>query len=171
MNNLYAAAVPVAAHKLANLKHLVALGQAHAQQHELDETTLTAFRLFPDMLPFAAQIRIATDLACGMTHRLSGNERLSLSDTDSSFDELIARLQRCIVHLNEQQAADYENTADKTIRIKTPNAEMEFSGSDYLANFLFPNLYFHIVTPYNMLRHNGVKLGKLDYMNGGQGRK
>ena len=168
MTNLYAASVPVVIHKLANLRHIVTKGAAHAAEHELDATALTGFRLFPDMLPFAAQIRIATDLATGMVARLTGNERLSLDDEVSSFDELLARIDQTIAHLKAQKQADFDGAADREVTIKTPSAELKFTGRDYLANFLFPNIYFHIVTPYNMLRHNGVKLGKMDYMSGGQ---
>lgn len=166
MSNLYSAAVPVVTHKLNNLKHIVHLGQVHAKENELDESTLTGFRLYPDMLPFAAQVRIATDLATGMTFRLTGQERLSLDDSATTFDELLARIDKTVAHLKSQKAEDYDNTADKQVTIKTPFAELEFTGTDYLNNFLLPNLYFHIVTPYNMLRHNGVKLGKKDYMAG-----
>lgn len=166
MKNLYSDAVPVVQHKLSNLKHIVNLGMQHAQQQELDETALTGFRLYPDMLPFAAQIRIATDLACGMTARLTGHDRLSLDDSDNSFAELLARLDQTIAHLKEQVETDYEDTADKPVTIKTPFGELSFTGREYLHNFLMPNLYFHIVTPYNMLRHNGVKLGKQDFMAG-----
>ncbi len=166
MTNLYAQAVPVVRHKLANLKHIVKIGQKHAAEHGVDEAALTQFRLFPDMLSFAAQIRIATDLACGMTMRLTDNERLSLNDDANSFDELIARLDQTLAHLKAQNEAEYDNTADKPVTIKPPSGELSFVGNDYLTNFLLPNLYFHIVTAYNMLRHNGVKLGKMDYMNG-----
>ena len=166
MSNLYRQSVPLVMHKLENLKHIVKTGQAHAAENGFDEDSLTQFRLFPDMLPFAAQIRIATDLACGMTFRLTGNERQSLNDDANSFDELIERLDQTLAHLNAQNEVDYDGSANKAVTIKTPSGELDFMGDDYLANFLLPNLYFHIVTAYNMLRHNGVKLGKMDFMRG-----
>ena len=166
MDNLYAVSAPLVAHKLANLKHLVAKGAAHVAEHDLDEAALTKARLFPDMLPFDAQVRIATELATGMVMRLTGAERMVLSDTDSSFAELDARIDTVITHLNAQDSDDYAGAASKTIVMKFPFGEMTFKGDDYLFNFLMPNLYFHITTAYNLLRHNGVKLGKLDYMQG-----
>lgn len=168
MDNLYAVSAPIVAHKLRNLKHIVAKGAVHAAEHGLDETALTKARLFPDMLPFDAQVRIATDLATGMVMRLTDAERLTLPDTDSSFAELDARLDTVIAHLNGQDSDDYAGSANKTIVMKFPFGEMTFKGDDYLYNFLMPNLYFHITTAYNLLRHNGVKLGKMDYMQGAQ---
>lgn len=166
MSNLYAHAVPVVISKLSNLKHIVQQGAEHAKTNELTESALTAFRLYPDMLDFAAQIRIATDLAAGMTHRLTGNERLSLDDNANRFAELLTRLEQTIEHLKAESPDDYDGSAEREVHIKTPFGEINFSGNDYLTHFLFPNLYFHIVTPYNMLRHNGVKLGKMDFMRG-----
>ena len=166
MDNLYAVSAPIVAHKLSNLKHLLTKGAAHAVEHKLDENALTKARLFPDMLPFDAQIRIATELATGMVMRLTGKERMTLSDSDSSFAELEARIDSVITHLNAQESDDYAGSANKTIVMKFPFGEMTFKGDDYLYNFLMPNLYFHITTAYNLLRHNGVKLGKMDYMQG-----
>ena len=166
MDNLYAVSAPIVAHKLGNLRHIVARGAAHVAEHGLDETALTKARLFPDMLPFDAQVRIATDLATGMVMRLTGAERMALSDTDSRFAELDARIKAVIDHLNGQDADAYAGVASKTIVLTFPFGEMTFKGDDYLYNFLMPNLYFHITTAYNLLRHNGVKLGKLDYMQG-----
>ena len=91
---------------------------------------------------------------------------MALPDTDSSFAELDARLDKVIAHLDAQDSDDYAGSGDKTIVMTFPFGEMTFKGDDYLYNFLMPNLYFHITTAYNLLRHNGVKLGKLDYMQG-----
>lgn len=168
MSNLYPQAVPVVISRLSNLKHLVQKGADHVAEHKLDESALTGFRLYPDMFDFAGQIRVATDLAAGMTHRLTGQDRISLDDEAHSFAELLARLDQVIKHLKAQQESDYTDAAERDVTIKTPFGEINFNGADYLHHFLLPNLYFHIVTPYNMLRHNGVKIGKMDYMRGAQ---
>ncbi len=167
MTNLYQASVPIAIHKLGNLKHICQVGAKHVQENELEESALTSFRLYPDMLPFSSQIKIPTDILCGMTARLTGNDRFGLNDDAASFDDLIARIDATVAHLNEQNPDDYEGTESKTVTMQTPFGELTFTGTEYVTNFVFPNLYFHITTAYNILRHNGVKLSKLDYIWGG----
>lgn len=166
MATIYESSIPIISHKLGNLKHIVQLGAKHVAEHDLDESALTAFRLFPDMLPFSKQITIPTDIVCGATARLTGNDRLSLRDGTATFDELIARIDACMEHLNNQSSEDYTGAESKQITLQTPAGDLSFTGSDYLAHFVFPNLYFHITTAYNILRHNGVALGKSDYLRG-----
>ena len=165
---MYDASVPVLIHKLGCLKHIVQTGAKHVAENVLDEATLINYRLYPDMLPFRAQINIPTDILCGMTARITGHDRLTLDDNTDSFDALIARIDSVIRHLKSQDPSDYEGAEDKTIELKTPLGELKFKGLDYLHHFVFPNLYFHITTAYNILRHNGVKLGKADYIRGPQ---
>lgn len=167
MSNLFEQSVPVVIHKLNNFKHICQVGEKHAKDSEIDEYALTGFRLYPDMMPFTSQVNIATDIVCGMTARLTGKERIKLEDGASNFSALIQRIDTTIDHLKSQQESDYEGSAFKQVVIQTPFGELSFTGAEYLANFIFPNLYFHITTAYNILRHNGVKLGKLDYLRGG----
>lgn len=167
MPSYFESSIPVVIHKLNSLKHIVQLGEKHAAENSIDESVLMNFRLYPDMLPFRSQINIPTDISCGMVHRLTGAERHALNDDLNSFAELIARIDETIEHLKAQDPADYEGAESKDITIKTPFSELNFKGDEYLTHFIFPNLYFHITTAYNILRHNGVKLGKQDFLGGG----
>ena len=166
MSNFYDSTLPVIIHKLGNLKHICEVGAKHAADLNIEETSLTGFRLYPDMLPFTSQINICTDILCGMTARLTGVERFKLDDEVTSFDELIARIDKTIEHLESQNRRDYQGAESKEVVLQTPVGDLKFTGNEYIANFVFPNLYFHITTAYNILRNNGVKLGKSDYLKG-----
>ena len=164
MSSIYESAIPLITYKLGRLKHIVTTGQQHAADNDLDSSALTAFRLYPDMLPFTAQINIPTDIVCGCTSRLTGNERLALDDSAMTFDALIDRIDAVIAHFEAQNPADYKGAESKEVILELPSSELKFTGADYVTNFVMPNLYFHMTTAYIILRHNGVKLGKLDYM-------
>lgn len=166
MANLYQSTIPVLIDKLGNLRHIVAKGQAHANENGWTETAVTEFRLHPSMLPFAAQIRIPTDIASGCIERLSGKPRLSFEDSQNSFDELLGRIDQTIRFLESASESDFEDSSERAITIKTPMGNMDFDGNSYVAHFLFPNIYFHITAAYLILRHLGVDLGKGDYMQG-----
>lgn len=164
MATFFESTIPLITYKLGRLRHIVITGQEHAADHDLEPSALTAFRLYPDMLPFTAQINIPTDIACGCTARLTGNERLSLDDSASTFEELVARIDQVIAHFEAQDPKDYEGAESRQVTLKVPGRELTFSGEEYVPNFVMPNLYFHMTTAYLILRHNGVRLGKLDYM-------
>jgi len=116
------------------------------------------------MYPLARQIQIATDVVKGCAARLAGQEPPSYADTESSFPELLARIDKTIAYLKTFTADQIDGSEERTIALKVGGKPMTFQGLAYLLNFVLPNLYFHTTTAYDILRHNGVVLGKSDYL-------
>ena len=162
--SLYKASVPVFIHGLGNLVTLLEKATAHAAAKKFDPTILVNSRLFPDMLPLVAQIRIATDGVKGAAARLSGQEPPVFEDNEQTMPELIARLQKTIDYLKTFKAEQIDGAEDRQIQLKIGGHTLSFKGLDYLLTFVIPNFYFHVTTAYNILRHNGVEIGKQDYL-------
>jgi hypothetical protein len=162
--SMYQASVPTLVRGLTNLQAILGKGQAHAAEKQVDPLVFTNSRLFPDMLPLARQVHIATDMAKGCVARLAGVEAPKFEDVEVTFDELIARVQRTIVYLKEFNATQIDGSETRTVTIKLRSGPIEFKGLDYLFSFVMPNFYFHSTTTYNILRHNGVDIGKMDYL-------
>lgn len=163
---MYAASIPALAAALKNLKGILQKGAAHAQERGIEESALTAFRLYPDMFPLSRQVQIATDMAKGCAARLAGVEPPKYPDTEVSFSQLIERVDRVQAYLQEFQPAQIDGSEERPIVIKTPRGDLHFNGQQYLQFFVLPNVYFHCATAYNILRHNGVALGKADFLGG-----
>jgi len=164
MISMYQAAIPTLIHTLSNLVSILQKGAAHAENKKFDPTVLINSRLYPDMLPFSRQIQIATDNAKGCAARLAGLEPPKYEDTEASFPELIARVQKTIDYLNTFKPEQIDGSEEKTISLPMRNNVMTFLGMPYLLNFVLPNVYFHVTTAYDILRHNGVELGKQDFI-------
>lgn len=162
--SMYQASVPVLVHMLKNLDAIIAKAAAHADARKIDPSVLVNSRLYPDMFPLARQIQIATDMAKGCGARLAGEEPPKYDDTEASFPELSARVQKTINYLESLKAAAIDGSEERVIALKLRNASVTFSGMFYLLNFVLPNFYFHVTTTYAILRHNGVELGKPDYL-------
>ncbi len=162
--SLYETSVPRLAGMLRNLDAILAKAQDHAAARKIDPVVLLSARLFPDMLPLTKQVQIATDHAKGAAARLAGVEVPRFEDTEQSFDELRARLARTITFVESFTAAQINGSEEREINLKVGGREMAFKGLEYLVGFAIPNFYFHVVTAYNILRHNGVEIGKRDYM-------
>lgn len=162
--SLYQASIPPLVHGLNSLITLLEKASAHAQAKKFDATILVNSRLFPDMLPLAAQIFIATDGAKGGAARLAGQEPPVYEDNEKTIDELIARLRKTIAYLNSFSPEQINGAEDRKITLKIGGHTLNFNGLDYLLTFVKPNFYFHITTAYNILRHNGVEIGKQDYL-------
>jgi len=162
--SLYETSVPRLAGMLRNLDAILAKAQDHAAARKIDPVVLLSARLFPDMLPLTKQVQIATDHAKGAAARLAGVEVPRFEDTEQSFDELRARLARTITFVESFTAAQINGSEEREINLKVGGQEMAFKGLEYLVGFAIPNFYFHVVTAYNILRHNGVEIGKRDYM-------
>ncbi|APW42512.1 DUF1993 domain-containing protein [Rhodoferax saidenbachensis] len=168
--SMSSASVPVFTHMLGNLSHLLDKAQTYIDEKGCDPVALTQFRLAPDMLPFTGQILIACDAAKNGVARISGVEAPKFADTEQTIAELKARIQKTRDYLATVPAAALDGTEDKDItfpvgreRTRTMKAE------DYLKLWVLPNMFFHITTAYAILRHNGVPVGKQDYLVGGQG--
>ena len=164
--SMHQMAVPVLVRVLTNLKHLLAKGEAYAEAKKIDPSVLLNARLALDMFPLVRQVQMVSDATKGAGARLAGAEVPSYADTETSFAELQARLDKTIAFLKGLSAASFEGAESREVVMKTPSSELKFSGLDYLQNFALPNAFFHAVTAYNILRHNGVEVGKMDYLAG-----
>ena len=165
--SMSSASLPVFKAMLGNLSHILDKGQAHAEAKKFDPAALLQFRLAPDMLPFTRQILIACDAAKNGMARISGVEAPKFEDNEATFPELKARIQKTLDYLNSVPHEKVDGTEDKDItfpigRDKTRTMKAEA----YLKHWAMPNFYFHITTAYAILRHNGVELGKADYLVG-----
>ncbi len=164
--SMYEASIPVLARMLGNLSNILGKAEANAQARSIDPKVFVESRLAPDMYPLARQVQIASDMAKGCAARLAGVEVPSWADTEASFEELQARITKTLDFIRGIDAAQLEGSETRTVVLKMRSGEISFSGRDYLLNFALPNFYFHITTAYAILRHNGVDVGKLDYLGG-----
>ncbi|MBV9549462.1 MAG: DUF1993 domain-containing protein [Alphaproteobacteria bacterium] len=161
---IYDASIPPLVTMLENLGHVLTVGETHARDNNIEARHYLEARLAPDMFHLTKQVQVATDMAKGCGARLAGVEIPKYEDNESSFADLQARLAKTIAFLKGLDRASFEGAEDKPITLKFPNAEFHFNGRDYLNNFAMPNIYFHITMAYAILRHNGVPLGKQDFM-------
>ena len=162
--SMYNATVPVLVHGLKNLSTILKAGADHAKDKGIDPAVLVNARLYPDMFPLARQVQIATDMAKGGAARLAGVEIPSYPDTETSFPELQKRLARTIAFVKSVSAAQLAGSAARDIQLQLRVGSIGFSGQAYLLGWVMPNFYFHATTAYNILRHNGVVLGKWDFL-------
>jgi hypothetical protein len=161
---MYQASAPRFANTLKNLSAILDKAKAHAEAKKIDEQVLTGSRLFPDMFALARQVQIACDSAKGAVARLAGVEIPKHEDTEKTFDELKARIAKTIAFIDGVKAAQVDGSEDKEVVLKLQGKDVPFKGMQYLLGFAWPNFYFHVATAYNVLRHNGVELGKRDFI-------
>jgi hypothetical protein len=161
---MYQASAPRFANILNNLSALLDKAQAHCEARKIDPLVLTSSRLYPDMLPFTRQITIACDTAKGAVARLAGAEIPKHEDVEKTFEELKARIAKTVAFVGSFKPAQIDGSEEKTILLKIGAREVTYAGMQYLLGFAHPNFYFHVVTAYAILRHNGVELGKRDYI-------
>lgn len=162
--SLYHASVPVFAKVLRNLRAIVQKGAAHASSRKIDEGALLGARLFPDMLPFTFQLQVATDMARGGAARLAGQEPPKYEDNETTFAQLIDRIDRTLAFIEGIDRRAFDGADERTITRPIRGEPHTFTAANYLQQFVLPNLYFHAAIAYALLRHNGVELGKLDFL-------
>lgn len=162
--SMYQASAPRFVHILNNLSAMLDKAQAHADAKKLDPAALTGFRLFPDMFTMARQVQVACDVSKGLVARLAGVEVPKHEDTEQTFAELKARIAKTVAFIMTIKPEQIDGSEDKEIVVKLGKQEYQFTGMQYLLNFAYPNFYFHATTVYNILRHNGVELGKKDFV-------
>ena len=162
--SMHSASIPYFVRALNNLSAILEKGAAHAKEKDIDPSILVTDRLFPDMFPLSRQVQIACDVSKGAAAKISGIEAPSHEDNESSFEELIARISKTIEFLNSLPADKVNGTEEKEIKFQAGPYELDFTGATYLSMWALPNIYFHVTTTYNILRHNGVALGKIDYV-------
>jgi len=162
--SMYQASAPRFANLLKNLSAILDKAQAHVDAKNIDPAALTTYRLFPDMFPLTRQVQIACDAAKGAVARLAGVEVPKHADTEQTFAELKARIARTIDFINTIKPAQIDGSEGREILLKLGGKEVKFTGMQYLLGHALPNFYFHVTTAYNVLRHNGVEIGKRDYI-------
>ena len=162
--SMYQASAPRFANLLKNLSAILDKAKAHAEAKKLDEQVLTSSRLFPDMFPLGRQVQIACDSAKGALARLAGVEIPKHEDTEKTFDDLKARIAKTIAFIDGVKAAQVDGSEEKDIVLKLQGKDVLFKGMQYLLGFALPNFYFHVTTVYNILRNNGVEIGKRDFL-------
>ena len=164
-NLLYDLSISPMLRALRNLDAIVGKAEAYAAADEgIDPNTLIQARLHPNMRPFVFQIRTATDTAKGAVARLTAREIPSWADDEASFADIHARLRKAIDYLSGFKPEDFEGAAERPIELKLGPNTVKFTGASYLGNFVLPNFFFHVTTAYNILRHNGVVIGKRDFL-------
>ncbi|MBK7794167.1 MAG: DUF1993 domain-containing protein [Betaproteobacteria bacterium] len=162
--SMYQASVPRFAATLGNLSRILDKAEAYADARKLDPAALTTFRLFPDMLPLTAQVQIACDTAKGAVARLAGLEIPVHEDTEQTLADLKARIARTIAFVESVTPAQVDGSEDRAIVIRRRDKETRHTGMQFLLGQALPNFYFHVTTAYAILRHNGVEIGKRDYL-------
>jgi hypothetical protein len=163
-NSMYQSSVPPFIHALSNLAVILEKGAAHAEAKKIDPAVLVNSRLYPDMFALVRQVQIACDSAKTGAARLAGVEPPVYEDSETTFAELIARCKKTVAYLQTLTAEQIDGSEDKTIAWQTRSSSKSMQGLPYLNRHVLPNLYFHAVTTYNILRHNGVELGKKDFL-------
>ena len=162
--SLYDECVPVMTRFLTNLKTILAKAAAHAAANKIDEAALITARLYPDMFAFARQVQIACDNAKGAVGRLAGVDIPKHADTEATFADLTARIDKTLAYIAGVPASAFEGRGDAQIVLAFGDWRQEFTASGYLRTWALPNFYFHVTTAYDILRHNGVPVGKMDYL-------
>lgn len=161
---MYESSIPVLTHFLNNLSLILDKAEAHCEARKINPDALLQARLFPDMFPLARQVMLVTDFSKGIGARLSGVPVPSYEDTERTFAELKARIAKTSAFINGLDKASFAGAADRPVTLKVAGQELSFKGSEYLSKFALPNFFFHLTTAYNILRHNGLEIGKADYM-------
>lgn len=164
MPTLHQISIPPLIAGLQHLEGFIAIAEAHLAKEGLAEADLVQARLYDDMAPFSGQVQRASDTARFLVTRLGAGAPLAMPDTEQSFAELRARIEATIAYLEQADAAAIDASEDKAVTLKAGASERDFTGASYVLTFALPNFYFHLTTAYDVLRHRGVPLGKLDFL-------
>jgi uncharacterized protein len=164
--SMYAMSHDVFRKSLTQLLHVMEKGVANAKARNFDTSVLVNARLAPDMLPFSKQIQLTSDFAKNSLARLAAIDPPKFEDNETTMDELVARVKKTLDYLSTVPAASLEGSEDRDIKIPLRDRTLEMKGLAFLQHWAIPNFYFHFVTAYNLLRHNGVDIGKRDFLGG-----
>lgn len=164
--SMYQSSVPQFKKMLNTLSTLLKTAETHIAQKKVDEKVLLESRLYLDMFGLTRQVQIASDQAKIGMARLAGVEAPKMEDNEATFDELHARIAKTIDFLDTIKPEQLDDSADKEIKFSIGEKKFEFVGDQYLVSWVIPNFYFHVTTAYNILRHNGIAIGKSDYLGG-----
>jgi hypothetical protein len=163
-NPMHQSSALVFTHNLKNLSKLLKVAAADCRARGYDSSVLLNTRLAPDMFPLIRQVQVATDHAKGCCARLTGVANPVFEDDETTFPELQERIKRVLAFIRGLKAAQFVGSETREVVMKTPLGNLEFNGADYLNGWALPNFYFHYGATYNLMRHNGVQLGKLDFL-------
>jgi uncharacterized protein len=166
--SMYALSAELFANALGNLSWILEKSANNAAQRKIDPNVLLAARLAPDMLPLTRQVQVASDIAKNSVARLAGQEPPRFEDNEASFEQLRTRIARTIDFLKGVPSSALEGAEMRDIKLPAGERTLEFKGLDFLERWAIPNVFFHVTTAYNILRHNGVDLGKRDFINAGR---
>ena len=161
---MYASIVPPLDHALGALSNILSKAEAHVSARGLKAPSLLGFRLFPDMLDFVKQVQLTCDFAARAPARMAGDEPQSFPDEETSFADLQSRISAVRAYIAHYSMDRFTGAAEREITIKMRGEDVKMSGQAYLTMYALPQFYFHMTTAYNILRHNGVEIGKRDYM-------
>jgi len=162
--SMYQASAPRFVNILRNLSAILDKAEAHCTAKKIDPSALTTYRFYPDMFPFTRQVQIACDSAKGAVARLAGVDIPKHEDTEQTFAELKARIAKTIDFIESVSAGKIDGSEEKEVVLQMRSGERRFKGMQYLLGHAYPNFYFHVTTAYNILRHNGVEIGKADFI-------
>ena len=162
--SLYQISVPVFVKHLNGLSSCLKKAQALYTEKKHDEATLLSYRFYPDMFSFTQQVQFATNHARNCAALLAGTEAPKVEDGEKSLADLIARVEKTVAYLGTFKPEQIDGAEDKSVTVKMRDREMQFKGLELLLNRSAPNFYFHCTTAYDIMRHNGVELGKRDFM-------
>ena len=162
--SMYQASVPQFIRMLTNLTAILEKAAAHCEARKIDPLVLARYRLYPDMFNFARQVQAACEHARNAAARLSGAEAPRLDNPEQTFPELVGRVRDTIAYLTTFKPEQIDGSEDREVVVKRGETVSTYRGQDYLVQRALPNFYFHVTTAYAILRHNGVELGKLDFL-------
>ncbi|HEX7416674.1 MAG TPA: DUF1993 domain-containing protein [Steroidobacteraceae bacterium] len=163
-HSMHALSVDVFAHSLANLAVLLRKGQTHAVAKKFEAEVLERARLAPDMFALVRQVQLTCDFAKNSTARLAGQEAPRFPDEEKTVDELLARVEKTLAYLRSVAASAFEGAATRDIHLPLHERALDMKGLPFLQRWALPNFFFHLVTTYDILRHNGVEVGKWDFL-------
>lgn len=162
--SIYEQSVARMIHMLGNLDGLVSKAEAHAEVNDIEPAALLKARLFPTMRDFTFQVQVCTDMAKGCAARLTGSDMPKWRDDEESFADLHARIKKALDFLAAFKPEQFEGSESLELELKLGSHTVNFTGKSYLLGFVLPNFYFHMATAYNLLRHNGLDIGKRDFL-------
>jgi hypothetical protein len=162
--SMHDACVPTVTRALTNLMAVLEKGAAHCEAKKIDPAVMMASRLYPDMFPLAKQVQIASDVSKIGSSRLAGTEPPKYEDNETTFKDLVERLRKTVDYLRTLKPEQFDGSETRTIKWTAQGTDYAMPGADYLRNRILPNVFFHCATAYDILRHNGVEVGKQDFL-------
>jgi uncharacterized protein len=162
--SIYESTAPVLIRGLEIVSRYLEKAEAFVAEKKIDPSALIQARLFPDMYPLAGQVQRCSDTSKGAIARLAGVDAPSFADTETTFEELKARVAKTIDFIKSVDREKFEGSEDRTVEMKFRTGTARWNGKSYVLTFVLPNFFFHVTTLHDILRKNGVPVGKMDYL-------